>query len=136
MTKARSPWVRLTATLSQNALYGRSTDALNVLCEDEVAEGILQGVFDHLLPRLRVRTDSVRIGRDTGASEFPEHAAAFRKFGQIRNFVFVLDGDTRGSDIEGKIQRQAEQAGTEVPILFLPEERSPRPGFGRTGFES
>ena len=35
----------------QNALYGRAQDALNLLCEDEAAEGILQGVFDVLIPR-------------------------------------------------------------------------------------
>ncbi|SAY38603.1 hypothetical protein FLM9_499 [Candidatus Synechococcus spongiarum] len=42
--------------------------------------------------------ESVHIGRDTGAEEFPSHAVAFRKFGQIKSFVFVLDGDKRGSD--------------------------------------
>lgn len=41
----------------QNALYGRSPGALNLL-----------------------------LGRDTGADEFPSHAAAFRKFGQIKSF--------------------------------------------------
>ncbi len=106
----------------QNALYGRSGDALNLLCEDALAEGILQGVFDVLLPRERIRRESVRIGRDTGAKEFPMHAAAFRKFGQIRNFVFVLDGDKRGSDLEGKIRRQA---GSDVPVLFLPGDEAP-----------
>jgi len=32
----------------QKALYGRSRDQLHILCEDKVAEGIIQGVFDVL----------------------------------------------------------------------------------------
>ena len=108
--------------LVQNALYGRSSDALNLLCEDEVGESILRGLLDHLQPQLRVRGDSVHIGRDTGASEFPEHAAAFRKFGQIDNFVFVLDGDKRDSDIASKIRHQARG---DVPVLFLPGQKPP-----------
>ena len=106
----------------QDALYGRSGDALNLLCEDDTAEGILRGVFDFLLPRQRMRTESVRIGRDTGAEEFPAHATAFRKFGQIQNFVFVLDGDKRGSDTEDKIRARA---GIDVPVLFLPGRDAP-----------
>ena len=106
----------------QNALYGRSGDAINLLCEDAAAEGMLQGVFDGLLPRQRIRRESVRIGRDTGANEFPLHATAFRKFGQIQNFVFVLDGDKRGSDLATKIR---ERAGSEVAVLFLPGNEAP-----------
>ena len=106
----------------QNALYGRSRDALNLLCEDDAAEGVLQGVFDFLIPWLRIGRESIRIGRDTGAGEFPMHAAAFRKFGQIRNFVFVLDGDKRDSGMERKI---AERAGGEVPVFFIPGRDSP-----------
>jgi len=108
--------------LVQDALYGRAGDSLNVLCEDETAEAILQGVFDSLLPRRLIRSGSVRIGRDTGAKEFPTHAAAFRKFGHIQNFVFVLDGDARNRGIRGKIR---ENAGTEVPVLYLPGRGAP-----------
>ncbi|MCY3653940.1 MAG: AAA family ATPase [Cyanobacteria bacterium MAG IRC1_bin_28] len=100
----------------QNALYGRSPDALNLLCEDKAAEGILQGVLDVLLPELEIRTESVRIGRDTGADEFPSHASAFRKFGQIKSFVFVLDGDKRDKPAEKKL---SEQMGSDS-IFFLP----------------
>ena len=106
----------------QDALYGRSRDALNVLCEDDAAEGLLHGVFDILYPQQRIKTDSVRIGRDTGAEEFPAHATAFRKFGQIQNFVFVLDGDKRGGDIEEKIR---DGSRMDVPILFLPSSDTP-----------
>ena len=106
----------------QNALYGRSGDALNLLCEDSAAEGILQGVFDVLLPLERIQRESVRVGRDTGANEFPMHATAFRKSGQIQNFVFVLDGDKRDSDLEPTIRARA---GTDVPVLFLPGNEAP-----------
>ena len=108
--------------LVQDALYGRTGEALNVLCEDDAAEGILQGVLDDLLPRHRVRRESVRIGRDTGANEFPAHATAFRKFGQIESFVFVLDGDKRDSRIASEIRSQARQ---EVPVYYLPGDQAP-----------
>ena len=106
----------------QNALYGRAMEALNLLCEDEAAEGILQGVLDFLIPRDRLQREAIRVGRDTGASEFPMHAEAFRKFGQIQNTVFVLDGDQVGSDIEAKIQDAAKRT---VQVLFLPGSSAP-----------
>ncbi len=108
--------------LVQDALYGRSGDAINILCEDAIAESILHGVFDTLYPQEGIRTDSVRIGTDTGASEFPSHAAAFRKFGQIKSFVFVLDGDVGGPGIADRI---LDAAKTDVPILFIPGQHAP-----------
>lgn len=110
--------------LIQNALYGRSNEMLKLLCEDEIAEGILKGVFDYLLPQERIRWESVHIGRDTGASEFPQHAQALRKFGQIQDTVFILDGDQRGSEIENRIQEAAGRS-INVSILFLPGRESP-----------
>ena len=106
----------------RNALYGRAGEALSLLCEDEAAEGLLRGVFDVLVPRLALKTGSFRIGRDTGASEFPQHAAAFRKFGKAESFVFVLDGDKRGDDLEERIRKNA---GGAVPVLFLPGPAAP-----------
>ena len=108
--------------LVQDALYGRANDTLNVLCEDEAAEATLQGVFEYLLPRTQTRSGSVRIGRDTGANEFPTHAAAFRKFGQIGNFVFVLDGDAKGRGIRRRIRNSA---GADVPVFYLPGRGAP-----------
>ena len=102
----------------RNALYGRSGDALNLLCEDKAAEGILQGVLDVLQPDLEMRTESVHIGRDTGADEFSSHAVAFKKFGQIKSFVFVLDGDKRGSRAA---EKPSEHAGSDS-VFFLPGE--------------
>lgn len=110
--------------LIQNALYGRSNEALKLLCEDEIAEGILQGIFDYLLPQEGLNWNSVHIGRDTGASEFPQHAQALRKFGQIQDTVFILDGDQRGSEIENRIQGAA-GSSVNISILFLPGKQSP-----------
>ena len=105
--------------LIQNALYGRSNEMLKLLCEDEIAEGILEGVFDFLLPQERIKWESVHIGHDTGASEFPMYATSLAKFGQIQDTVFILDGDQRGGEIEGKIIDAAGR-GVNISILFLP----------------
>ena len=110
--------------LIQNALYGRSNEALKLLCEDEIAEGILEGVFDFLLPQERIKWESIHIGRDTGASEFPMHARALAKFGQIQDTVFILDGDQRDREIEGEI-KDAAGRGVNISILFLPGKESP-----------
>ena len=105
--------------LIQNALYGRSNEMLKLLCEDEIAEGILEGVFDFLLPQERIKWESVHIGRDTGADEFPMYARSLAKFGQIQDTVFILDGDQRGGEIEGRIIDAAGR-GVNISILFLP----------------
>lgn len=108
--------------LVQDALYGQSAHTLNVLCEDDAAEAILWGLFDHIVSRDRIHRESIKVGRDTGAGEFPGHARAFRKFGQIDNIVFVLDGDRRDAGDEKKILEAARQ---NVPILFLPGSSGP-----------
>ena len=107
----------------QNALYGRSSEVLKLLCEDEIAEGILKGVFDLLLSKERIKWESVQIGRDTGASEFPMHARALAKFGQLQNTIFILDGDQQDGEIAQKIQ--AAGGGINIPILFLPGNDAP-----------
>ncbi len=106
----------------QDALYGRSARTLNVLCEDAAAEAILWGLVDQIAARDRINRESIKVGRDTGAGEFPAHARAMRKFGQIDNVVFVLDGDRRGHDDDDKIRRAAEQ---DVPVFFLPGDSTP-----------
>ena len=106
----------------QDALYGRSIDKLNLLCEDENSEGVVRGVIDEILIRQRIGFDLVRIGCNTGTEEFPTQAAAFKKFGQINNFVFILDGDKQDSEVAEKI-RQA--GGNNVPVLFLPGRHAP-----------
>ena len=76
----------------QKALYGQSTDRLSILCEDEVAEGVILGVLDVLNYRNGTRHDDFVVGRDTGSDEFRGHIHAFGKFGKLAGFVFVLDG--------------------------------------------
>ncbi len=105
----------------QHAMYGRANESLNILCEDEAAEGVLLGVFDVVLPRQYMRSDIIRIGRDTGADEFPAHARAFTKFGRIHNFVFVLDGDQTG----GNVQQRIKDAGRGATVVSLPGKGSP-----------
>jgi len=92
------------------------------LCEDTTAEGILRGVLDVLLSKEGINNEAIQIGRNTGAEEFPTHAAAFSKFGQIDHFVFVLDGDKRGTGLEQKIRSAA---GSNVPVVFLPGQSAP-----------
>ena len=106
----------------QSALYGQTAHTLNVLCEDKAAEAILRGVFDEIASREGLNRESIKIGRDTGASEFPGHARALRKFGQIENVIFVLDGDRRGKGDEQAIHRAA---GRDVPVFFLPGSGGP-----------
>jgi len=109
----------------QNALYGRSRDVLNILCEDDAAEAILNGIVDILSSEQTVQRDAIRIGRDTGAQEFPVHAAAFKKFSLIENFVFVLDGDQR-RDNETIAEKIKEKGGSQgIPVLFLPGDHAP-----------
>ena len=110
--------------LIQNALYGRSNETLKLLCEDDIAEGILEGIFDFLLPQERIKWDAVQIGRDTGADEFPMHARSLAKFGQLQDTVFILDGDQRGSEVENRI-RAAAGPGINISIRFLPGSGTP-----------
>jgi len=107
----------------QNALYGRLDSILKLLCEDEVAESILHGVLDYLALHEGIRREQITIGRDTGAEEFPAHASAFKRFGLLDNFVFVLDGDQNEKVVEEKIRQRA--GNWQGPILFLPGNCAP-----------
>ena len=79
--------------LIQKALYGETQRSLSILCEDDISEAILHGIFDHLNPLLQIQPQDIRIGRDTGSSEFLAHYRALTKFDAIENFIFVFDGD-------------------------------------------
>lgn len=107
----------------QNALYGQSEEFLNILCEDEVAEGVLQGILDAIRPDLGMRRDAIRIGRDTGAQQFPQYAKAFKEFGQLQNFVFVLDGDQQDTLTKQNIYQETKES--DIPVLFLPGQHAP-----------
>ncbi len=107
----------------QKALYGQSRDQLSILCEDAVAEGLIRGVLDMLNVDLGLRHEDVMIGRNTGRDEFPGHVRALGKFGKLKDFIVVLDGDSR--DLESRIKAIAEGFGHSVQPLFLPGESPP-----------
>ncbi len=107
----------------QKALYGQSQDRLSILCEDEAAEALIRGVLDVLNPRLGLRHDDFVIGRNTGQAEFPGHVRTLGKFGRLRDFVMVLDGDSRS--VEAAIRSAAELHGAHARPLFLPGDGSP-----------
>ena len=107
----------------QKALYGQSADRLSILCEDEVAEGVILGVLDVLNYRNGTRHDDFVVGRDTGSDEFRGHIHAFGKFGKLADFVFVLDGDA--ADTAPALIEAAGQHGHKLEPLFLPGGSSP-----------
>ncbi len=107
----------------QKALYGQSRDQLSILCEDEVAEGLLRGFLDALSVEAKLHPDDFVIGRNTGKDEFPAHVRTLGKFRQLRNFLFVLDGDAQA--LAAPITAVAEEYGQSVQPLFLPGKGSP-----------
>ena len=107
----------------QKALYGQTRDQLSVLCEDEVAEGLLLGFMDVLNIKLGLRHDDFTIGRNTGQSEFPSHVRTLGKFGKISDFLLVLDGDSRA--YEAAIASAASEYGQSIKPLFLPGDGPP-----------
>ena len=107
----------------QKSLYGQSRDQLSILCEDEVVEGVLLGVLDVLQPRMGLRHEDFVIGRNTGRDEFPSHVRMLGKFGKLRDFVVVLDGDSRY--METAIKLIAEDYGHSMQPLFLPGTTPP-----------
>jgi len=110
--------------LVQNAIYGRSYEMLKLLCEDNIAEGILKGIFDLLLPQERIEWELIQIGYDAGASEFPVYARALAQVNQLQDTVFILGGNQRGGEVEGEIQKAAGR-WVNIPILFLPGGGTP-----------
>ena len=94
-----------------------------MLCEDEVAEGVIRGVLDVLNVRLGLRHEDVIIGRNTGRNEFAGHVRTLGKFGKLKEFILVLDGDSR--DLERTLQATAEEYGHHVQPLFLPGDAAP-----------
>ena len=107
----------------QDALYAQSEDRLNVLCEDETGESILRGIIDYIASTELITHETIRVGRDTGAGEFPAHVTAIRKFASLDNFVFVLDGDRRSSGVTQRMQDNA--GGGSLSILHLPSQEAP-----------
>ena len=107
----------------QKALYGQSRDQLSILCEDVIAEAVIRGILDVLNPDMDLRPDDILVGRNTGRDEFPAHVRALGKFGKLRDFLMVLDGDAR--DAEHRIEQAAELYGHNARLVFLPGKASP-----------
>lgn len=107
----------------QKALYGQSQDRLSILCEDDVAEGVILGVLDVLNVKLGLRHEDVVVGRNTGRSEFAGHIRTLGKFRKLSGFVVVLDGDSR--ELEGELEAVAKKYGHPLQPLFLPGDASP-----------
>ena len=107
----------------QKALYGQSRDQLSILCEDTIAEAIVRGVLDVLNSEMGLRHDDFVVGRNTGRDEFPGHVRTLGKFGKLRDFLMVLDGDSR--DLEDKIKGVSGEYGHGALPLFLLWEGPP-----------
>ena len=107
----------------QKALYGQSRDQLSILCEDQVAEGIIRGFLDVLNIKLELRHDDVLIGRDTGKDEFPGHIRTLGKFGKLDDFLIVLDGDSKSKETD--LLRAASEYHTTLRPMFLPGDGPP-----------
>ena len=107
----------------QKALYGQSQDRLSILCEDEVAEGVIRGVLDVLNVEQGLRHEDIVVGRNTGRDEFPSHVRTLGKFGKLSEFVLVLDGDSRAE--ENRLKMVAGEFGQPLQPLFLPGDASP-----------
>lgn len=107
----------------QRAFYGQSQDKLSILCEDVIAEGLIQGVLDGLYQKLNLVPDDVTVGRDTGKDQFSQHVDALGRFKLLDEFLFVLDGDAR--NVETAMQAAANKFGRTVSPLFLPGSAAP-----------
>ena len=113
----------------QKALYGVSQDQLSILCEDDVAEGVIRGVLDVLNVEMELMHGDVVIGRNTGRDEFPGHVRLLAKFGKLSDFILVLDGDSRSMEDTlhdvAKQHRVAKRHEDVLQLLFLPGEGPP-----------
>ena len=105
----------------QNALYGRTDEALNVLCEDKIAEAIVRGAVDYLNRTLMLSGEPIIVARDIGASEFAGYARALARLDLGRNFIYVLDGDMQNTPAHKKLKDEAARA----IVLFLPGSKTP-----------
>ena len=86
-------------------------------------QGYLRGFLDVLNSEMGLRHDDFVVGRNTGRDEFPGHIRTLGKFGKLRDFLMVLDGDSR--DLEDKVKGVSGDYGHSAMPLFLPGDGSP-----------
>ena len=122
--------VNLYRDILQKALYGQSRDRLSILCEDEVAEGLIHGFMDVLNAQIGLRHDDYIIGRDTGRNEFSGHIRMLGKFGKLSDLLPILDGDSR--NLEPMLKSTAAQYGQAIQPLFLPGSGPPEAWIWQT----
>ncbi len=114
----------------QKSLYGQSQDRLSILCEDDVAEGLILGVLDVINYQLGLRHEDIIVGKNTGKNEFPSHIRTLGKFRKLTDFLVVLDGDSR--TMENELKAVAEEYGHQLQPLFLPGNASPEQWLWQT----
>ena len=98
----------------------------NCFVKTNIAEGILEGIFDFLLPQERIKWESVSYRartRERASSQCTRRSLA--KFGQLQDTAFILDGDQRGGEVEGREYERASGHGANISILFLPGSGAP-----------
>jgi hypothetical protein len=103
----------------QKAFYGQALEKLNVLCEDDVAEAFLLGIMDYLNPKLGLIPSDIKVGRDTGKTQFEQHIEALGKFQLLDDFLFVLDGDAKNLE-NALIAKASKDFGVPIQPLFVP----------------
>jgi predicted ATPase len=107
----------------QRAFYGRPQDKLSILCEDSVAEAMILGVLDRINPKLQLTPDDITVGRDTGKDQFAQHVETLGKFKLLDEFIFVLDGDAKETEL--KIVEAASKFNRVIKPLYLPGDIPP-----------
>ena len=107
----------------QKALYGRSQDALLLICEDEESEAFARGVLEVLGQKLDFLQNDLQVGRDTGKDQFMSHLETFARFRSLDNIVFLLDGD--GWDVKPKLESRASELGQRVRVIVMPGKDIP-----------
>ena len=122
--------VNLYRDILQKALYSQSRDRLSILCEDQVAEGLIHGFMDVLNAQIGLRHDDYVIGRDTGRGEFAGHIRMLGKFGKLGDFLPVLDGDSK--NLAPMLKSAATQYGQSIQPLFLPGDGPPEAWIWQT----
>lgn len=110
--------------LVQDALYGRSDDSLNILCEDETAESILRGILDVLRPRLGIRWDSIRIGRDTART------SSRRMLGPSRSSVRLTTSSSSSMATRGGARSKSGLKRSRVTWPSCSSQATTRPKYG------
>lgn len=107
----------------ERALYGDSIRKFSVLCEDDVAEGVTRGIFDHIAAKLNLRHSDLVIERDTGKDEFIGHIRTLGRAKVLDGFIFILDGDAR--NLAANLTAELMKFGVGQEPLFLPGVDAP-----------